>query len=353
MTAAETARVRRGMIRYLLVILDVSMSVSAQDFRPSRLSVMLSLTKSFIREFFDQNPLSQLAVFVMRNGLAEKLTELSGSPEAQVKKLGEGLDAGGSASLQNALDLAVQTLQVVPPYGHREVLVIFSALSTCDPGNIFDTIKNCHDHNIRASVVGLAAEVQICRTIADQTGGTYGVAMNENHFEELIKAQASPPAATEGMSQAELVRMGFPQRAAQDPSSAVYVGEECIIAVGGYTCPRCKARVKELPCSCHICGLTLISSPHLARSYHHLFPVKPYMEVDLAQLGADQQYCFGCLGHFGSQGASMVLRCTQCSQYFCFDCDAYVHEYLHNCPGCECVGATDSGTHQQTNGGKL
>lgn len=29
----------------------------------------------------------------------------------------------------------------------------------------------------------------------------------------------------------------------------------------------------ELPGACHICGLTLVSSPHLARSYHHLFPV--------------------------------------------------------------------------------
>lgn len=32
-------------------------------------------------------------------------------------------------------------------------------------------------------------------------------------------------------------------------------------------------------CRCHICGLTLVSSPHLARSYHHLFPVKPFQEL--------------------------------------------------------------------------
>ena len=49
-------------------------------------------------------------------------------------------------------------------------------------------------------------------------------------------------------------------------------------------CARCKARVVDLPCSCHICGLTLISSPHLARSYHHLFPVKAFTEVPQAEL---------------------------------------------------------------------
>lgn len=55
--------------------------------------------------------------------------------------------------------------------------------------------------------------------------------------------------------------------------------DRCIVLVA-----RCKARVVDLPCSCHICGLTLISSPHLARSYHHLFPVKAFTEVPQAEL---------------------------------------------------------------------
>ena len=36
--------------------------------------------QGFIREFFDQNPLSHLGLIVMRNGVAERLTDLSGSP---------------------------------------------------------------------------------------------------------------------------------------------------------------------------------------------------------------------------------------------------------------------------------
>jgi transcription factor Ssl1 len=49
---------------------------------------------------------------------------------------------------------------------------------------------------------------------------------------------------------------------------------------------RCKGRVVELPCSCHICGLTLVSSPHLARSFHHLFPVHAFAEVPPAEVEA-------------------------------------------------------------------
>ena len=29
-----------------------------------------------------------------------------------------------------------------------------------------------------------------------------------------------------------------------------------------------------------------------------------------------------------------VYSCPKCSQRFCLDCDLYIHETLHNCPGC-------------------
>ncbi len=47
-----------------------------------------------------------------------------------------------------------------------QVLVLFAALSTCDPGNILDTVKSAQQHKCRVSVVGLAAEVHICRLCA-------------------------------------------------------------------------------------------------------------------------------------------------------------------------------------------
>ena len=46
----------------------------------------------------------------------------------------------------------------------------------------------------------------------------------------------------------------------------------------GFSCPQCNGRYCELPVECKQCGLTLVSAPHLARSYHHLFPLKPYAE---------------------------------------------------------------------------
>ncbi len=37
------------------------------------------------------------------------------------------------------------------------------------------------------------------------------------------------------------------------------------------------------------------------------------------------------------EAAGVVVRCPRCKHVFCFDCDAYIHESLHNCPGCEAL----------------
>lgn len=40
--------------------------------------------------------------------------------EAHIAKLQGNLDASGDASLQNAMDMATESLKSIPPYGHRE-----------------------------------------------------------------------------------------------------------------------------------------------------------------------------------------------------------------------------------------
>lgn len=40
-----------------------------------------------------------------------------------------------------------------------KVVVIYSSLSTCDPGDIHETIAKLKTHKVRASVVGIGAEM--------------------------------------------------------------------------------------------------------------------------------------------------------------------------------------------------
>jgi transcription initiation factor TFIIH subunit 2 len=59
----------------------------------------------------------------------------------------------------------------LPTHASREIVVLFGSLTTVDPANIYDTLDACVKDRIRISVVALAAEMKICREMANKTGG--------------------------------------------------------------------------------------------------------------------------------------------------------------------------------------
>jgi len=70
--------VEKGMIRYLYIIIDFSNAMNAPDLKPTRIVATRNLVESFIKQYFDQNPLSQLGIIVSHRKLAQKVTDLSG-----------------------------------------------------------------------------------------------------------------------------------------------------------------------------------------------------------------------------------------------------------------------------------
>ena len=419
--ALSSKRLKRGMIRFVQLVVDLSRATAMTDFRPSRLAVLSHELERFVELFFEQNPLSQLALVVTRGGMATQLTELSGSPHSHVGRLKSlGLSPHGDASIQNALDVAVRGLSFVPPYGHREVLFVSTSLTSCDPGDVFASIKHAAKQNCRCSVVGLGAEVvrrehahvfpalpidrsdltptiqsafplshqpfppspglclslppcsclccclhhswnrpqYVLRRLADLTQGTYRVATSEQHLRDLLRAHAPPPPQLKDAAPSSLVQMGFP--AEITGGSECFVGQDSEVRDRSFQCPRCKSRARDLPGACHVCGLALVSSAHLARSYHHLFPVPLFDEVGPGDAAegwegrGESGRCFACgrsiggavekggdraamaaMAVRGGGGAGLVLRCPQCLRCFCIDCDVFIHEHVHTCPGCE------------------
>lgn len=59
----------------------------------------------------------------------------------------------------------------LPSHGSKEVLLIFGSLTTCDPGNLHDTIDALAKDGIRVNVVGLAAELKVLKDISMRTNG--------------------------------------------------------------------------------------------------------------------------------------------------------------------------------------
>ena len=113
--------------------------------------------------------------------------------------------------------------------------------------------------------------------------------MNEGHFKDLLFELVPPPAQRAlpsshapgtGSSNlaTDLMMMGFPTRL-PDASPLGFCVCHNELKSEGYLCPRCQAKICDIPTDCNICGLMIVSSPHLARSYHHLFPVKAYEAV--------------------------------------------------------------------------
>ncbi|CAG0880625.1 unnamed protein product, partial [Darwinula stevensoni] len=330
--------IRLGMMRHLYLILDLSETMNDPDLKPSRLLCSLKILESFLEEYFDQNPISQLGIITMKNKRAEILSQLAGNPRKHLQELTKlsTTICSGEPSLQNALELAAQSLQHMPSHASREILIIFGSLTTCDPGDLKKTIQTLKSYNIRVSIVGLAAEVRICRTLCKETGGEYSVIVDDVHLRTLILNHVIPPPAA-GSMDSSLIRMGFPHEAstseqhlalcmchleAKDPT----VG----LSNPGYLCPQCSSKYCHIPVECRVCGLTLVSAPHLARSYHHLFPLPAFEEVSSVSLPPNSP-CTGCNKVLTDKA---LYRCPKCTQYFCFECDLFLHDVLHSCPGC-------------------
>ncbi|SMN18658.1 similar to Saccharomyces cerevisiae YLR005W SSL1 Component of the core form of RNA polymerase transcription factor TFIIH [Maudiozyma saulgeensis] len=338
---------QRGIIRTLILTLDCSESMTEKDLRPTRHAMMIQYSIDFIHDFFDQNPISQVGIVIMRNGLAQLVSQVSGNPQDHIDALKKirKQEPKGNPSLQNALEMARGLLLPIPSHCTREVLLIFGSLSSTDPSDIHQTITSLVEERIRCKVIGLSAQVAICKELCKQTNygdeSFYKILLDETHFKELFDEAVVPLPVNRINKGFTLVKMGFPTRVYED--TPTFCSCHSRLVYGGYFCPNCHNKVCSLPTVCPCCDLMLILSTHLARSYHHLMPLKTFSEVPVEDGVFPTENCFSCQKSFptlrnnktGKLLTSSRYRCSDCSQDFCIDCDVFIHEILHSCPGCE------------------
>lgn len=161
--------------------------------------------------------------------------------------------------------------------------------------------------------------------MSEETGGLFGVSLSQNHLEELLMAHAPPPPLNEEATKVcesantfyfahekwKLKRLDViiagklgPYGVSKEADtwkrrflfwsgrriclSEVFItrwGMIVLLLKAFHRWSGCEQFIKrqiccpgaqELPSQCNVCKLTLVSSPHLARSYHHLFPVQPF-----------------------------------------------------------------------------
>ncbi|KAF2397206.1 TFIIH basal transcription factor complex, subunit SSL1 [Trichodelitschia bisporula] len=366
--SGNTQPVQRGIMRSVVFVLDVSDVMLEKDFKPTRYVVLIRAATKFVTDFFDENPLAQLALVAMYDGRALTLSSLSSNPQdhfAALTELRQSREPKGSPSLQNALEMARAMLHHIPTHATREVIITLGALYTLDPGDIHETIRHCAKDKLRVTIIGLDAQIKICSDIVKATNSgdesTYTVALDQDHFAELTRAAIAPPIIRRSDQSsttvpATLIPMGFPSRFV-DPTASLCACHSKPTR-DGYRCPRCESKVCALPVVCPACNLSLVQSTHLARSYHHLNPLPAYKEVSWVRAReVGSRACEACFTPFppvpseeemageamtGNEerfaSQSSRYECPRCETHYCVDCDVFSHNELHFCPICAATG---------------
>ncbi|EUC43285.1 hypothetical protein COCMIDRAFT_38763 [Bipolaris oryzae ATCC 44560] len=338
----DTKPFQRGIIRHVVLVLDLSEAMLEKDMRPNRFITMINYTQDYIREFFEQNPISQMSVLGMYD-------ECSRVGKSNTLPYAQSWHTRGYCRLRQPAESG--------PWRHSPV-----CQGVCERPNTGDESE-------------------------------YTIATDQEMLRELLLATTTPPVirqplvtdktapvttAQSSESAAALMMMGFPSRVVEDQLTMCACHGN--LTMGGYTCSRCSAKVCSLPITCPSCQLTLLLSTHLARSYHHLFPLRNWATVSWSrarEMGSKQ--CVGCLAAFSNppnnakengeakrnseakatkrddndseeQKASESGRyeCRACESHFCIDCDMFAHMVLHNCPGC--LGRLDPNAAAISNG---
>ena len=341
--------IRRGIIRHIFLVIDGSRScVEETDFHPTRLGCLLkALQSTFVPKFFAQNCLGQIGVVLIREGIGEKICELTSSCSQVLEALKRipslVLLAGASdnfPSIQNGLAVAVASLQLFSKAcSFGEVLLCYSSVFSVDPGNLLLWAKErvvCSAPSaagllpVRVNVISFGGELHVLKEVSRITFGSFTVPLAEGHLREALSEYLAPPPDLFAKSVAKLAVVGFPSEQRGESVCCCHV--KAIEA--GFGCPRCMNVVCSVPGECAVCGLLLVRSAHISRSFASLWVVEEFRVVVDVAGEAGIADCFGC-GVELLGAAEQVMQCTKCARCFCGHCDGLIHEQLQFCPGCE------------------
>jgi len=85
--------------------------MSQKDLLPSRSEKVSEMLSSFIPSFFENNPISQLQLILLKDGEARIVTPLSGNMQQHIDAAKATTSPSGDAALKNALLLASSSLR--------------------------------------------------------------------------------------------------------------------------------------------------------------------------------------------------------------------------------------------------
>lgn len=356
----------RGLIRSLVLVVDVSSCcLEVQSFGMKRIQIIKEQLISFLKNFFDKNPISQISIVATVSESARLISPLTGSLDDLLYGVNEltFMDHKGEPSIQASLSAAVAllgsinsasggALSVSAPPTTREVLILYGSMTTADYSPIDGYIKKLIDSKIVINVVGLGAKLYILDRLTTETGGEYYVPTSYDNMTTLMNLFVIPPSLDLKDRVLYMIECGIAQPCTDNCCSfdifALKANPKLINHsekdidekdinfpfpfYGGYRCPKCKTRVRSLPCFCPTCALFLVHYPHLTRTIQNL----SYMDVEAHYVEVDKSdlVCWGCNTVTPVDVHKPYQLCNKCNNVFCNDCYRFIIERIECCPGC-------------------
>ncbi len=296
----------KNIIRHLHLAIDTSLSIEKPDYLPTVRNQITRLVPLFVEQFVRMNPLSLLSFMTCRDTFQKFSKTFDASSLLNV--VGDD-----DFSFLNCLRAAVEVLKGSSHV--RECLVITASIGTRDSGPFDEIIRDIKKHSVKVNLISVCGEVSLFKKICEVSNGKFYVPLDVNHFEIILNHFSYPLESTETTN--ALIKFGFPSR--MDGEGAGLCVCHLAFHNCNYECPVCRAFVCSLPTQCPICDTQLISPLNISKSYHYMYPLKPFEASDGA--------CRSC-------GGDGVGRCTDCGAVYCEECSDFLQGDLSFCLYC-------------------
>ncbi|KAI5171521.1 transcription initiation factor TFIIH subunit 2 [Nematocida sp. LUAm3] len=309
----RTENVQRGVVRKLLLVVDMSESVEERDMLPSRKWHIKKHLLEFYRAFSESNPLSTMGMIVLSDGHAQLVASIISEEEVLIEALSHG-EGKGRFSFEAAMDSSAAFFKEGASL--KEIVLVISSFSFFGkyPSRSIEFLlgKGAKIHSIH-----MGGELEILRRISVDSGGLFGVVDAPEDLGTLLELLCVPLPYSSS-SRVSMLRIGFPKSIEELSICACHLKPTKY----GYICPFCSTKVCHLPGICPICEEVLSSSVHLLKALHW---------TDSAPLHEPQgkSECRGC-----STEKLVMNTCSECKTNLCGECSHFIRQEINFCFFC-------------------
>jgi len=310
----RTETVQRGIVRKVLLLVDLSSAVEERDFLPSRKFHLKRAAQSFYRSFTESNPLSTVGLMVASEGVAYLASSIISSEEMVGAVIGK-TEGAGKFSLTAALESAAAFFEGCSYL--KEIVLIVSSISFFGRSPYL-VINSILGKGIKVHAIHFCAELEILKRVSEESEGVFGVVERPEDLAVLLDL-VSVPGPYAGQNRLAMLEVGFPK----------YVRETSLCAChfemteDGYVCPFCTTKVCAVAGACPICEGILSAPVHLLKALHWTDSAPEF-----ASSGPGA--CQAC----GVQSSS-AQECPVCKSKVCVSCSTFIRQELNFCIFCD------------------